>query len=358
PGAHEESVLSFPPVLKAGFVSRLSADATTLEYSTFVGGQSTQFTSGELLGAQTSVTSIVASATGEYLVAGGTTAADLSVTPGVVQPTAAAKAEGFVGILNPAGTAFTSLTYLGGDSSDDLVAAELHGNGDVTVSGSTLSSDLPTTPGAFDPVNPGNDWVGFVARLDAQLSQVRYCTYLGEPSSASIFANGMALDDEGAAIVVGTATPFFPTTVGAFQPVFGGGIWDGFVSRIVTEPHWIDLGGALLGVSGRPDLAASGALCAGVTVTLSLSDAAPRAAANLVIGLSLLNSPFKGGTLVPNPDLLISGLPTDALGQLALSASWPPAVPSGAAFYFQFWISDELGPAGFSASNGLMGVVP
>ena len=40
-------------------------------------------------------------------------------------------------------------------------------------------------------------------------------------------------------------------------------------------------------------------------------------------------APFKGGTLVPAPDLLIPGLPLDAQGALTLTFAWPPGIPSG-----------------------------
>ena len=226
--------------------------------------------------------------------------------------------------------------------------------------GVTYSSDLPVTPDAFDSVNQpaGGDPVAYVARIDSTLSKVLYCSYLGEPSSISTFANDMTLDAEGASIVVGTASPFFPTTPGTFQPVHGGGIWDGFVSRIVTDPSWIDLGGALAGQNGTPVLSGQGALCAGEAVGLKLTQAAPAAPAALVLGFSQLGAPFKGGTMVPFPNLIIPGLVTDGAGALTLSAQWPPGIPSNFGVIFQYWITDAAGPAGFSASNGLKADVP
>jgi hypothetical protein len=121
---------------------------------------------------------------------------------------------------------------------------------------------------------------------------------------------------------------------------------------------WTDLGGALGGTAGLPQLQGSSLLCGGDTVTLTLDDALPDSTTTLVIGLAALNAPFKGGTLVPDPLLYVFGLPTGPAGQLVLSAPWPVGLPGGLVSYYQHWIVDAAGPAGFSASNGLSGVTP
>ena len=66
----------------------------------------------------------------------------------------------------------------------------------------------------------------------------------------------------------------------------------------------------------------------------------------------------RSGVLVPNADVLVPGLPTDANGELFLPFIWPAGVPSGFHLYFQDWIVDPAGPKGFSASNGLQALTP
>ena len=107
-----------------------------------------------------------------------------------------------------------------------------------------------------------------------------------------------------------------------------------------------------------PVLTGSGSLVGGQPVTLALTSAKPATLTTLVLGLSLLNAPFKGGTLVPNPNILFFGLPTNGHGNLTLNATWPSGLPSGLAVITQFWIPDPAGPAGFAASNGLAGTTP
>jgi endonuclease/exonuclease/phosphatase family metal-dependent hydrolase len=124
----------------------------------------------------------------------------------------------------------------------------------------------------------------------------------------------------------------------------------------VGDP-WQDLGQALAGTLGAPSLVGAGSLVGGDTITLSLSGALPGALANLVLGFTPLNAPFKGGTLVPDP-LLVIGLGTDGAGQLELSGTWPVGIGPGATIYFQHWIADLGGPVGFAASNAVVGTTP
>jgi len=118
---------------------------------------------------------------------------------------------------------------------------------------------------------------------------------------------------------------------------------------------WSDLGGGLAGSAAAPLVAGSGPLTPGSGNSLHLTGALPSSPATLVFGLAPLGAPFKGGTLVPMPWLLVS-LATNGSGALSLPFTWPAGAPALAALYFQFWITDPGAPAGLAASNGLEGV--
>ena len=122
-------------------------------------------------------------------------------------------------------------------------------------------------------------------------------------------------------------------------------------------PGWLFRGGGVAGSAGWPVLTGAGELDGGDVVTLALEQCAPAAPVAIVIGLSALQLPFKGGVLVPQPDLLVGGLVTNAAGTLVLSAIWP-TLPGGTILYFQEWIVDASAPAGLAASNGLRARVP
>jgi hypothetical protein len=62
--------------------------------------------------------------------------------------------------------------------------------------------------------------------------------------------------------------------------------------------------------------------------------------------------------LVPDADLVIMGLSTNAAGVLVLSGLWPLGLPPDVDFFMQEWIFDSAGPVGLSASNGLQGTTP
>jgi hypothetical protein len=51
-------------------------------------------------------------------------------------------------------------------------------------------------------------------------------------------------------------------------------------------------------------------------------------------------------------------LTTSAGGSFDLAATWPSGLPAGLTFVMQCWVVDPGGPAGYSASNGVLATVP
>ena len=135
------------------------------------------------------------------------------------------------------------------------------------------------------------------------------------------------------------------------------------VYRIDTGAAWKNLGGWLSTVVGGEDgptitALGIGDLTPSSTVTLQVANAPASTPTTVVIGATALDAPFKGGTLVPNPDRVLFVGNTDADGALDLSAPWPAGIPGGSTLFFQFWMPSVDGPAGFVASNGLQATTP
>jgi hypothetical protein len=130
-----------------------------------------------------------------------------------------------------------------------------------------------------------------------------------------------------------------------------------WASVLPAKPTWTDLGFAKAGSAGTPVLSAFGPLSAGSFNQLDLVDALPSATATLVFGLSQVLAPFKGGTLVPEPSVLVP-LALNASGGASLAFTLPPGVPSNTALHFQCWVADAGASHGLSATNGLKGVTP
>jgi len=83
------------------------------------------------------------------------------------------------------------------------------------VLGSTLSTDFPITPGAFDPSHNGS-WDVFVAQLSPSGGGLVYATFLGGDNDDEGY--DIALDRTGYVYVIGeTLSAGFPTTPGAFD---------------------------------------------------------------------------------------------------------------------------------------------
>jgi len=148
--------------------------------------------------------------------------------------------------------------------------------------------------------------------------------------------------------------------VGADQDHVDGPIRGVAYVLFLTDEYtpWLDLGQGLAGTQGLPGLTGSGVLHDGETVTLSLENGVPSGLSFLFLGLDRLEAPLKQGVLVPSPDVLLSALPLDATGALELGFPWPPGLRGGIKLYYQHWISDPGGPAGFAASNGLLSPSP
>jgi beta-propeller repeat-containing protein/dockerin type I repeat protein len=200
-----------------------------LSYSSYLGGVG--YDAG---------TAIAVDSAGSVYVTGQTGTADFPTTPGAFRTTLGdTNNAAFVTKFNPAGTALIYSTYLGGGTFSQTVgygiAVDAAGNAYVT--GETLSANFPTTSGAFQSTNIGG-YDAFVTKLNPQGNGLVYSIRLG--GDFDDFGRGIAVDNAGRAVVTGVVTnhapsgPHFPTA-NAFQPTYGGGNNDAFVTKFTTD---------------------------------------------------------------------------------------------------------------------------
>ena len=135
--------------------------------------------------------------------------------------------------LNSTGSGLVFSTYLGGATNTDTATSIALGPGlTVHVAGRTISTDFPTTAGAFDTTFNGGAQDGFEAKLNAAGSGLDYSTYLGG-TGEEILVN-VAVDPAGNAYVGGgTSSADYPTTAGAFDPIKDAST-DVFVTKLNT----------------------------------------------------------------------------------------------------------------------------
>src|SRR5262249_3749978 len=104
-------------------------------------------------------------------------------------------------------------------------------DGAVYVSGETDSSDFPTTARAVRGTAGDGGFDAFVAKLNPQGTALVYATYRGGDDEDG--GQGIAVDAAGNAYVTGyTPSRNFPTTAGAFDTSFHGGLQDAFVTKL------------------------------------------------------------------------------------------------------------------------------
>ena len=95
------------------------------------------------------------------------------------------------------------------------------------ITGRTVSTEFPTTPGAFQATFPGQYGsltfeAAFVTKVNASGSGLVYSTYLGSSRGARSDRRGGRL--EGSAYVTGmTRAKTFPTTPGAYDTTYNPG---------------------------------------------------------------------------------------------------------------------------------------
>ena len=128
-------------------------------------------------------------------------------------------------------------------------------------------------------------------------------------------------------------------------------------TALVRASEWTSLGGGLAGVLGVPVLEGDGALVAGSAVHLALAGAAPSRIGAHVLGLTRVDLPFGGGTIVPSLDVLVP-FATGADGRALTSVPVPPSFPSGLQLWAQSWLLDAAAPRRYAASNALTQVAP
>jgi len=144
----------------------------------------------------------------------------------------------------------------------------------------------------------------------------------------------------------GPLTDFDPA--GTSAPNYDGTI---LLKGDVLVDTWVDLGGGLASTHWGviATAAGTGISCVGQTVSVScIGCGPPFGTTNLVIGATVINLPFKGGVMVPKPDLYFA-LPTGAAGDVLLTTPWPVGAPAGFVFTMQFWQNEPP----WSASNAL-----
>jgi hypothetical protein len=201
-----------------GFITKLNADGSAINYSTYLGGNSWECISG-----------IVVDGAGNTYMASHTHSTDFSTTPDAWDRVLDGPTDGVVAKLNANGSEFIYRTLIGGSGGEDFTDIAIDSEGNAYVTGRTYSTDFPTTTNALQPSFGGGDDDAVVVKLNADGSDLIYSTYLGGGGADRGY--GIVIDGDENAYVTGyTASTDFPTA-DPLQAENGGG-YDAFVAKL------------------------------------------------------------------------------------------------------------------------------
>ncbi|MCK5561498.1 MAG: SBBP repeat-containing protein, partial [Thermoplasmata archaeon] len=212
-----------------GFFSKINSLGTDLIYSTYFGGDYTEY-----------FYDIVVDNNGNVYVTGKSSSYNFPVTTGAYDPTGSGIApnnqyEGIIFKLDPSGNGNNDLlysTYFGGADEDWGEGIKIDASGNIYVTGSTKSNDFPYTNDAFDKsYNGGYDC--FILKLNPAgtgLSDLIYSTFITGSSDDQGF--GIDIDSSNNAYITGyTKSTDFPYTSGAADTDHNGDK-DAFVLKL------------------------------------------------------------------------------------------------------------------------------
>jgi len=228
--------------LQDGFVARVNAQGTALDYCGYIGGDSGESASG-----------IAVDGSGNAYVT-GVTGSDESSFPVIVGPdlTFNGQSDVFVARINAQGTAFDYCGFIGGVGVESGAGIAVDSQGRAYLVGRTQSEE-DSFPVIVGPDLTFNSTLfsfddAFVGRVNAQGTALDYCGYIGGKNID--FGMGIAADDSGNAYVIGKTVSdesSFPVTGGPDLTYNGG--WDTFVGKVHASTPILTFSGSTLSFS-------------------------------------------------------------------------------------------------------------
>ncbi len=245
-------------------ISKFDTTGTFLIYSTYIGGSSDELPH-----------SLIVNSFDELFILGTTSSADFSTTSSAYDtsynggiPNNLSNGLGvnysngsdiFVSHLSTNGANLLGSTFIGGSGNDGLnstsdiatnntlrynYADEIRGeieiddNNNIYIASCTQSTDFPVTSNAFQSNYGGGDIDGCIIKLDNNLENIIWSSYLGGDLHDAIYS--LALDkNQDIYVAGGTSSLTFPTSSNTYQVSNQGGRSDGFVTHLSSSGQQI-----------------------------------------------------------------------------------------------------------------------
>lgn len=207
--------------VQVAFVAKLSADGSTLDFATYLGGEG-----------QTTGKAVAVDALGRVVVVGTTFSKLFPTTPGALDRRlntgGTGPGDGFVSLLSSDGSSLLMSTFLGGAANEQVSDLEVQGS-DLLIGGFTTSGDFKATAGAFGAgsIPSGSAAHGFATKLAPGGTSVVFRALFKKGNLKAV-----GFDGGGSVYVAGnTSDTAFPTTAGAWSTTLRGSA-DGFLCKL------------------------------------------------------------------------------------------------------------------------------
>ncbi len=217
------------PGFRSCFVAKLDPNASTLLYSTYLGGSLDDRCFG-----------MTVDGPGNVYLTGTASSLNFPRTAGALQFVfGGGGGDAFVSKIGPEGSQLLYSTFVGGNGNDIGRGIAIDGAGGVWIGGTTTSFDFPRKNAVQNAFQGGTD--AFLTRIDttkAGLASLVFSTYFGGSGAdggdfvSGILAadGGVAVDGAGNAFLTGSTTSIDLVVLAAIQPRFRG-VTDAFVAK-------------------------------------------------------------------------------------------------------------------------------
>jgi hypothetical protein len=187
------------------FLTQIDLNAGKIVYSTYLGGSGVD-----------EAKRIFIEPSGRVALTGYTLSPDFPITQNAAQPlfggtqNTDGTSNAFLSILDPTAQSARGLvysTYFGGSGGEIAYGLSRDSSGNYVLGGFTISTDLPVTTNALNPVSAGGGSDGFLAVINPSappLNSLVYSSYITSPGLQSV--SGVDVDAAGNIYVTGSTT--------------------------------------------------------------------------------------------------------------------------------------------------------
>ncbi|MBI3194082.1 MAG: SBBP repeat-containing protein, partial [Ignavibacteriae bacterium] len=207
------------------FVAKLDPSGSQLVFSTYIGGNG-----GTDVGSR-----ILLDSDHNIYLGGYGDSPNFPTTTGAYQETyQGGTYDAYITKLNPTASELLFSTYLGGNAIEYLYDITLDADRNVYVTGSTTSSNFPTTPGCYDDTHNGvGTEDGFVTKMNSTGTNLFFSTFIGGSHHDEAIIS--VVEPNGEIVFSGVSHSWdFPTTETAYDRTYNGG-WDIILGKLSAD---------------------------------------------------------------------------------------------------------------------------